>query len=493
MKIKEIKYDPTCPAGRISKGEFDQNTSYGKVVFWSKNVTLAKGKSYCGEFKLIEPTNSKVAFLEPTNIVCLNDIPAIIEINRYCYNNRPRIVINQFQFENNKTLFSYCWGSSLEIPKEYSDLINWTEEEVLAGIEWGSYLSEFDSWCKNPTGVISPDHIHIDYINRDGEIYINVNLYDKEEYSYLKIKGKEILNELGYINEKKVNSIRIDPTITTQEWFEISRTISYTDCGEDTWKYEGVDCTREDHYLSLQKVKRIRFEFDHAIVDSLIAKGYKIAYSDAYCVNYLYNGGYHIITDTIVTVSEYSDDTFNRLIKAIVKSDYKYLLQFPINQYHFSKGQNRGLFQTSFYIVWTPDIKSIRFNSRLDKADISCILTPAGFENYSINYDIHSEYFYCIDINQNLIEAEKEHIEEIKAKEEKEIADQRNTVWQNILKIVTQEFRVAYFGQEIANDWWEFLEGCEDSENEETHEKIHNMELAIRAETTKRVDLLINN
>lgn len=68
----KIKFNPSYMAGRLQDGEFDQNTSYGKVVFWGKNTNLKQNKEYRGTFKIIEPESSKVAFMLPIDVVeCL--------------------------------------------------------------------------------------------------------------------------------------------------------------------------------------------------------------------------------------------------------------------------------------------------------------------------------------------------------------------------------------------------------------------------------------
>lgn len=62
------KYDLSSPVGRLVNGVLDTEYRHGKVVFYSKfqnpALRLKQGQWYDIEYRIVEPANSKVAFLE---------------------------------------------------------------------------------------------------------------------------------------------------------------------------------------------------------------------------------------------------------------------------------------------------------------------------------------------------------------------------------------------------------------------------------------------
>lgn len=63
-----IIYDPTRLVGKLNGKVFSPNASYGKVVFWSKNIkNFKQGCWYEGNFIIINKDDSKVAFILPVD------------------------------------------------------------------------------------------------------------------------------------------------------------------------------------------------------------------------------------------------------------------------------------------------------------------------------------------------------------------------------------------------------------------------------------------
>jgi len=484
--IKNIKFDLSQMAGRVNNGSFDQTSRYGKVIFWSKSIKgMVQGKTYSGTFSITEPTISKVGFIEPVSISCLDDIKPEIEVTHSTYNcNRPAVYINEIHPLYNqvsKYLFDYHWGSSKEIPAEFIKYISWSADEVEQGIKAKMPNQYWPVTTAKKYGQIIP---RIAFVDLDKQ---EISLYDKTEYTCLSFDGENTTVYSGFeeINEGKTLSFIATPKVLSTLWYIKNNT--------------------------LYKVSEISESYSF---DSEKIKGYKVANEG----DLLLSGKMAEIRNYIKKETVLESDSFQSLI-------YMISLQFPkllnnLKKYTFNfgirwlstsdeiivcwEGQNQIKYSGSC-AAYGEESCSLSYDSdgdrcadwsrpRLASYSFDAVITPNSVISVLEQKKVDgNSYIRDIDFSvSDLISNEYDKINtEQKAREAKELVEQTAQIKANLKAKIEDEIRARYFGQNNAENWYYFMDGMQDCEDSKFFAKLEKCESEISQKVESQFKLIL--